>query len=69
MENGKAIGDEAFSGRTAARTILRCHTSELLTQHGPELHIYPSENITQWPPELRERIKHGQSTTSEMSGE
>ena len=45
------------SGLTAARTILKCRTSELLTQHGPELRIYPSEDITQWPPELRERIE------------
>jgi len=47
------------SGLTAARTILQCRTSELLTQHGPELRIYPSEDITQWPAELRERIERG----------
>ncbi len=45
------------SGLTAARTILKCHTSELLQQHGPELRIYPSEDITQWPAELREKIE------------
>jgi phytoene dehydrogenase-like protein len=45
------------SGLTAARTILKCRTSELLTQHGPELRIYPAEDIAQWPPELRERIE------------
>ncbi len=49
------------SGLTAARSILKCRTSELLTQHGPELRIYPSEDITQWPPEVRERIERGQS--------
>jgi len=45
------------SGLTAARTILKCRTSELLTQHGLELRIYPSEDITQWPLELREKIE------------
>jgi hypothetical protein len=47
------------SGLTAARTILKCRMSELLTQHGPELRIYPSEDSTQWPPDLRERIERG----------
>jgi len=47
------------SGLTAARTILKCRTSELLAQHGPELRVYPSEDITQWPAELREKIERG----------
>lgn len=47
------------SGLTAARSILKCRTSELLTQHGPTLRIYPSEDITQWPAELREKIERG----------
>ncbi|CAG0929902.1 all-trans-retinol 13,14-reductase [Thermoflexales bacterium] len=51
------------SGLTAARTILKCHTSELLTQHGPELRIYPSEDITRWPLELQERIARGEEIT------
>jgi phytoene dehydrogenase-like protein len=49
------------SGLTAARTILKCRTPELLQQHGPDLRIYPSEDITQWPPELCERIERGKS--------
>ena len=49
------------SGLTAARSILKCRTSEMLTQHGPELRIYPSEDVTQWPAELRGRIERGQS--------
>lgn len=47
------------SGLTAARSILKCRTSELLTQPGPTLRIYPSEDVTQWPAELRERIELG----------
>lgn len=47
------------SGLTAARTILKCRTSELLTQRGPELRIYPSEDITQWPVDLQAKIERG----------
>lgn len=47
------------SGLSAARTILKCRTSELLTQRGPELRIYPSEDITQWPVDLQAKIERG----------
>jgi hypothetical protein len=55
------------SGLTAARTILKCRTSELLQQHGPTLRIYPSEDITQWPPDLRERVERGKGTANSES--
>ncbi|RMF43240.1 MAG: NAD(P)/FAD-dependent oxidoreductase, partial [Anaerolineae bacterium] len=47
------------SGLAAARAILKCRTRDLLTQNGPELRIYPSEDIAQWPAHLRERIARG----------
>ena len=47
------------SGLTAARTILKCRTSELLMQSGPELRIYPSEDVTRWPAELQAKIERG----------
>ena len=47
------------SGLTAAKTILKCRTSELLTQHGPELRICPSDDVSQWPEELQEKIERG----------
>ncbi len=49
------------SGLAAARTILRCRTRDLLTQPGPELRIYPSEDVSQWPPHLQERIARGKA--------
>jgi phytoene dehydrogenase-like protein len=55
------------SGLTAARAILNCRTAELLQQHGPDLRLYPSEDITQWPPELRERIERGKSAANPES--
>jgi len=57
------------SGLTAARTILKCRTSELLQQHGPGLRVYPSEDVTQWPPELQERIERGKSARDSASSD
>lgn len=45
------------SGLMAARQILQCRTRELLQAGGPELQIYPAEDISQWPPRLRRRIE------------
>jgi len=50
------------SGLTAARSILKCRTSELLAQHGPELRVYPSDDVAQWPAELREKITRGKGS-------
>ena len=42
-----------------ARGILQCGVSELLRQNGPELPVYPSEDVSQWPPHLQRRIARG----------
>ncbi len=47
------------SGMAAARKILNCRTADLLKMNGPELRIYPSEDITQWPEALQARIERG----------
>jgi len=47
------------TGLAAAKKILHCHTKDLLTQNGPPLRIYPSEDPSQWPESLRRRIKKG----------
>jgi all-trans-retinol 13,14-reductase len=57
------------SGLTAARTILKCRAAELLAQHGPELRIYPAEDITQWPAELRARVERGRQPSLESEAE
>ena len=48
------------SGLAAARKILDCRTADLLTQNGPALRIYPSEDPGAWPAALQERIARGQ---------
>ena len=45
------------SGLAAAKSILGCSTTDLLTQDGPELEVYPADDIAQWPPELQRKIR------------
>ena len=47
------------TGLAAARRILNCSNADLLTQNGPELKIYPSEQPAQWPQELQDKIASG----------
>jgi all-trans-retinol 13,14-reductase len=47
------------TGLAAARKILNCSTDDLLTQNGPDLKIYPSEDPSQWPADLQEKIISG----------
>jgi phytoene dehydrogenase-like protein len=51
------------SGLATARAILQCRTSDLLKQNGPELKIYPSEDVSQWPENLQKRIAERSKTT------
>ena len=44
------------SGLAAAKSVLGCITADLLTQNGPELEIYPAEDISQWPEHLQKKI-------------
>ncbi len=45
------------SGLSAAASIMECKTSELLTQDGPPIEVYPSEDVSQWPKHLQEKIE------------
>ena len=47
------------TGLAASRAILGCETSDLLTQNGPHLEIYPSEDTTVWPEHLQKQIERG----------
>jgi all-trans-retinol 13,14-reductase len=48
------------SGLNCAKQILGAPTSEILNQNGPEIEIYPSEDISKWPEHLRKKIEKGQ---------
>jgi phytoene dehydrogenase-like protein len=45
------------SGLAAARKILGGSTNDLLQMNGPELRIYPSEDVSQWPEDLQKKIE------------
>lgn len=47
------------AGLMAAAKILGCHVREILRQNGPELPIYPCDDLSQWPQHLQERIERG----------
>jgi phytoene dehydrogenase-like protein len=59
------VAGAALSGLEAARTILNCRTRDLLDQHGPEIPIYSSEDVSAWPEHLQARIQRGQGKIEE----
>jgi len=54
------------SGLDAAKSILGCRTSDLLTQDGPELEVYPAEDIAQWPQELQRKIRRARGEEGDL---
>ena len=55
------VGGVTRSGLECAKQILGVSTDELLNQNGPEIEIYPSEDISQWPEHLQKKIAKGGS--------
>ncbi len=53
------VAGVTVSGLATARSILQVRTSEMLKQNGPTLAVYPSEDVSQWPAHLQERIARG----------
>jgi all-trans-retinol 13,14-reductase len=56
------VSGATATGLSAAKAILGYSTDELLTQDGPPLEIYPSEEPSQWPDYLQKRIVQGKIT-------
>ncbi|MBL8058039.1 MAG: NAD(P)/FAD-dependent oxidoreductase [Anaerolineales bacterium] len=53
------VSGATHTGLAAAKTILQCHTADLLRQAGPPLRLYPAEDVSQWPAHLQARIARG----------
>ncbi len=51
------VAGATLSGLTVAQKILRCRKDDLLKMNGPALRIYPSEDLSQWPEKLQQRIE------------
>ena len=47
------------TGLAAARQVLGVRTRDLLTQNGPPLQVYPADDMSQWPEDLRRRAERG----------
>lgn len=56
------VSGATYSGLAAAGKILNCSMRDLLKQKGPEIKIYPSDDMTQWPEHLQKRIQRGKQT-------
>lgn len=50
------VAGATASGLSVAKQILRCSTSDLLQANGPELQVFPSEDISKWPEDLQNKI-------------
>lgn len=48
------------SGINAAKAVLKCRTQDILVQHGPGPRFLPSEDITMWPEDLRNKMERGE---------
>ncbi len=53
------------SGINAAKAVLNCHTSDLLTQQGAGLTFLPSEDVSAWPENLRKKMERGEVSREE----
>jgi phytoene dehydrogenase-like protein len=54
------VAGATASGLLAAATLLGCRRRELLNEDGPPLRVYPTEDVGQWPEDLRARAARGQ---------
>ncbi|MFT4551979.1 MAG: all-trans-retinol 13,14-reductase [Chlamydiales bacterium] len=57
---GHGVQGATFSGLVAAQEILGCSLDSILSQKGPPVEIYPSENLNKWPESLQKKIEKAQ---------
>ena len=57
------------SGIDAARAVLKCRTSDILTHQGPAPLFLPAEDTTKWPEYLRRKIEKGEIPKEEEEKE
>ena len=48
------------SGIDAARAVLNCRRSDILTQNGPTLTFLPAEDVSKWPEDLKKKMARGE---------
>jgi hypothetical protein len=52
-----------------AKTVLNCRTRDILTQNGPSPTILPSEDVSQWPEDLKKKMRNGELAREEEERE
>jgi all-trans-retinol 13,14-reductase len=57
------------SGINAAKAILNCHSSDILTRHGPDPVFLPAEDTSVWPENLRKKMERGEIAKEEEERE
>lgn len=57
------------SGLQAAQKILGCRRRDILSQNGPSLAIYPAEDISHWPSDMRQKIEQRQQAMEPVPGD
>lgn len=57
------------SGLEAAKAVLNCRGRDLLRQNGPSLTFLPSEDLSQWPEYLRQKMERGEAAREEEERE
>jgi len=55
------VAGATISGVMAAKQILNCRMQDLMRQRGPDIAIYPSDDLSQWPDDLQARIARKQN--------
>jgi hypothetical protein len=63
------VAGVSASGIDAAKAVLNCRSDEILTGKGPGPRFFPSEDITQWPEDLRKKIERGDIAREEEERE
>ncbi len=57
------------SGIDAAKAVLNCRTSDILTQHGASLTFLSSEDVSAWPENLRKKMERGEAAREDEERE
>ena len=57
------------SGMDAARAVLNCRADDILVQKGTGLTFLPSEDVSQWPMDLRMKMERGEVAREEEERE
>jgi phytoene dehydrogenase-like protein len=65
----QGVAGVTASGIDAAKAVLNCRSQDILTQNAPGSRFLPSEDITQWPEDLRKKLERGEKANEEEERE